>query len=175
MAKLALCFISVVLAGCGIGDQGDNVGESDTHGAETPSPRAVVQAPFSKSGGDLSIDQPGSTLHGVVLSVPPDALTAEDVLTISTNHERVDIRDGKWLGTVYVLTAGTHNEFEKPVEVTVPLPPEWVGHLVLPYNIDDAGRLHVMNRRQTDDGGKGIIVSTWKPCTFTLVGVESLL
>lgn len=173
--RLASALLLALMSGCGTQPQGEGMDQHDGNAFERPeeeTAKQAIQDRFSESGGELAVDQPGSVLHGITVSVPAGALAKEDVLTLSAGHASVRVRDGKWLGTRYTLDTAAHTQFEKPVEVTVPLPPEWAGRMVLPYNVDGAGKLHVMNRRYTDDGGKSIIVSTWKPCTFTLVGLD---
>ena len=189
MPRLNHCLLLFVLVGCGISPEerpypqqgktppsklGGNTLENPVKsGNLDPKDKAQFQA--TPAGCDTAVDVPESSLiHGVSIAIPSGALLSAETLTFSGIRHAAGIVAGTPLGVVYTLAGNGQDAFEKPVSIRIPLPPEHQEDLVLAYQIDENGKLHLMNAITEGDGTKSVVVSSWKACRFTLVVVDSL-
>jgi hypothetical protein len=142
---------------------------SATDDANLKSEVVCARATMGPDGGTLSVEGTCTPADGLKAVVPPGALEEEDEISLGYSSGSVKIRAGTGSGIVLFLGAKRAHEFEEPVTLEVPLDASLFSDLAIPYQIDEDGRLHVMDIKQIDQEHLRLRINTFKPCMFTWV------
>lgn len=128
----------------------------------------VVSQTIGPDGGILSAGHTGSPIDGAVIEIPPGALGDEDTISLGYSRGKVKIRAGVGSGVILVLAAEHTRSFDKHVSIKVPFDPSKSTDLVIPYEVDDEGGLHVMDIGNIDWQNHVLTIYTFKPgrCTW---------
>ncbi len=130
----------------------------------------VTTASVDASGLQMEAGRTGTPIDGVVVTIPPDAVTEEDTIALGYTRKPVEVVEGQWCGVTIVISMGHTTSFKEYVTVKVPYDASEEGaSLVIPYQVDEAGGLHVMDIANIDRETQSLLVTTWRPCAFTWV------
>ena len=118
-------------AGTALGSYEAQLVVTDDEGASTPASAyvTITKGPVAAAGiiepgvgGTCQVDDPGSPLNGYTLTIPPGALSTQQVITIcEVQNPPAPLPSGQSLLLVEFGPAGII--FSQPVTVTLPLPP----------------------------------------------------
>ena len=125
----------------------------------------VISSSIGTQGGTITINEEGSPIDGVIVEIPPDALDNEDVISLGYTDRKVSVRRGTPSDIALVLQARKTSSFKKPVSIKVPYNPMLNPDLVVPYEVDESGKLHVMDIGYIDKENHTLKFYTFKPCT----------
>ncbi len=142
-----------------------NATVDDRQNSEVVCARATIGA----EGGTLMVAGTGTPADGLTAAVPPGALAEEEELSLGYSRRKVKIRAGTGSGIVLFIRTERAREFAQPVMLGIRLDSSLFTGLAIPYQVDDDGRLHVMDIRSIDEEKLRLTFSTFKPCAFTWV------
>lgn len=140
-----------------------------TGGGSLDTMAVCARTTIGSAGGSLSVEGTGTPADGLKALVPPGALLEEDEISLGYSNSSVKIRAGTGAGKVLFLRTRRAHEFEQPVLLEVPLDKKLFTDLAIPYQVDEGGRLHVMDIKSIDQENLRLRINTFKPCTFTWV------
>jgi len=164
VARVGLFIAGLLLAGC---FQSAVVSQ----GASAAPNKVVAKMKMDQKGGALDAGSTGTPIDNIHVTVPPDTLSQETEITLGYNQEPVTIREGTWCGVTLVLGANPKAAFKAGVTLAIPYTSAGKAGMVVPYEIDEKGRLHVMSIVKLDREKNVLTVSTLKPCSMTWVFV----
>ena len=168
--RVSIGFAALVVGCVFTGSLDCTAREEATPSGKGPELKIVASSTVDAFGATLSAGHTGSPIDDVAVRIPPGALDRADVISLGYRKSTARIRAGKGSGTDIVLSAKQVTEFKKEVAVEVPYDPRLASSsLVIPYEIDEQGRLHVMDIGNVDKENHRLTVNTFKPVAFTLV------
>jgi len=129
----------------------------------------VASAIVDSTGGTVSVEGTGTPADGLKVQIPLDALAQEDTISVGYCESSVLIRAGTGCGIILFLRAEHTSSFAQPVVIEVPVDKELFTDLAIPYQVDEEGRLHVMDIAGIDAENLRLSFYTFKPCAFTWV------
>lgn len=124
---------------------------------------------FGPEGGTILVRQADSPISGVKVDIPEGALGEMDTVSLGYNTSEIKIRAGTGSEVIIVLRCGQTTGFNMPVSIDVPFDPTVNPDLVIPYQVDGNGGLHVMEIGDIDTENNILNVLSFRPCMFTLV------
>jgi uncharacterized protein YfaP (DUF2135 family) len=133
-----------------------------TPGAETP----LVQQLIGVSGGTIVLENTGTPLDGITVSIPPGALDTAETFTVGYNSGNLNPVDGRASGIVLTINAGGSVEFNHPVRITVPFHGD-PDEVPVPYYIDPDGRLHAAQIVRLDRDNNLFVFQTFHASWFS--------
>ena len=157
--------ISMPGLGCSMDDKADSIASKSAKDDVVIVSSAVV----NRSGLELDTRQNGTPIDGVVLTIPADAVEKEDSVDIGYTTKYVKIKKGRWSGITIVISMENTSSFKKPVKISIPYDASKNPDLVIPFQVDERGKLHVMDIADIDRENRMLNIMTWKPCAFTWV------
>lgn len=131
--------------------------------------KILALAKIDQNGGIVTIKKTGSPIDGLIVDIPEGALDRETFITIGLIPGLVKVRSGRNCGFTVVLTAQGIKLFHEKVSITMPYDPLLQSRLVIPYEIDNDNRLHIMDIGRIDSKHRKLVIYTFKPVRFTLV------
>lgn len=129
----------------------------------------VTSKVLDSEGGSISVVQTETPIDRVVVDFPPDALDCKDTVSLGYCLSEIKIRAGTGSGVILVLRMEKSTSFNEAVSITVPYDPSLIPDLVIPYEVDKNGRLHVMDFGQIDKQNHLLSFYTFKPSMCTWV------
>jgi len=129
----------------------------------------VASAEIDQNGGIVTVEKPGSPIDGLIVDIPTGAFDRKAVVSVSIILGIVPVRAGRNCGFTVVLTTQGIKSFHKHVSIIMPYDPLPQNRLVIPYEIDDENRLHIMDIGRLDSKNRKLVIYTFKPVRFTLV------
>ncbi|MBF0566715.1 MAG: hypothetical protein HQK89_15930 [Nitrospirae bacterium] len=133
--------------------------------------RAVEVKSFKvgKDGGTLEAGNTGTPIDGTVVVIPGGALSNDTIISLGYNDGTLDLRAGKACGVVIVLSAEPDVTFQRPVTLKVKFDHSNTKLTLTGYEIDDRGRLHLLDIGYLNKDTGDASFYTFKPLTFTWV------
>ncbi len=122
-----------------------------------------------RAGAELAVGSRDSPIDGLVVHIPAGALARPDTVSLGFSTRPVAVRAGRGSGVVIVLQTGSLASFQRPVAIEVPVPGLSPEALVVPYRVDDQGRLHLLQLTRLDPDHQRFWFDTFAPGQFTWV------
>jgi hypothetical protein len=173
LSIFVVIFLIFNLVACGGGGGGAG---ADGGGGDTPSDKgAVVNIGFDSELVTDTIGQLGGTLEGpsgspvegVRVDIPAGALDDDTQITIGYNDGSITPVLGEFGGLILVLKTDGNNQFNKPLEITVPI--KSGNGIPIPYHVDDQERLHLMDPASFDPDLGTFSFYSWHASLFTII------
>lgn len=129
---------------------------------------ALTSKTIDAYGGVLQIQNTGTPLDGVTVSVPPGALDRTTTFSVGYNTGTLSVPDGTPSGTVLLIDAGAVKTFAQPVTITVP----FFGDntvIPVPYYIAPDGSLKLAQLVNVDRTAHTLIFQTFHASWYTWI------
>ena len=117
-------------------------------------------------GGTLT-GPAGSPIEGVVVTFPPGALPRDSQISLGYNSGTVTPGSGTWGNKVILLSSSAVSKFELPVTIRVPF--NQSGDILVPYYIDANKKFHLMTITQIDRSAHTVTFETYHASYFTRI------
>jgi hypothetical protein len=158
--------LAVALSACG-GSETEAVAAKAREPAaqvETGSTVAGPSATIGEGGGRLE-GAAGTPLEGVRITVPPGAFAVNTSLALGHNTGGITPVAGRWAGPIVELTTDYDQEFDAPLEITLPFDAA-AGELPIPFYLEPDGELQYIDPITVDRENHEVTFQTWHASSF---------
>jgi hypothetical protein len=129
----------------------------------------VANKTVDSRGGEITVTEANSPLAGTRVVFPPDALSRAAEVSLGCSRKPVHVNSGKPSGLTLVLLVKDLKAFSQPVSIDIAYDAAKAKGPVVPYEIDEKGRLHVAQISRFDKQAHRLTFVTFTPGAFTWV------
>lgn len=150
--------------GCGGGGGGSGGGGNDdpdfikpvvyTPGEDV----VVVTQTIGTAGGIIETGNTGTLVDGVIVRFPAGALSSDTKVELGYNRGSMTPNNGTWSGAAITLKPEGVEDFDVPIEITVPS--EAAYGIIAPYYVEENGKIRPCQLVGIDDVAKTATFST---------------
>jgi len=131
-----------------------------------------ISSNIDADGGEIVISATGTAADGIVIKISPDTFRAEITINLTIDESPVVFEAGSPSGVVVSLSAESSEEFQKPVEITIPLDPSMADKMPVPYEVEDDGSLKLLDLINYDQEAGEAVFVIMRTLSFTWAYIE---
>ena len=128
----------------------------------------VTSKSIDAYGGVITIQNTGTPIDGVTVSVPAGALNKTTTFSVGYNTGALSLVSGTPSGVILILDGGGVTTFANPITITAPFNGDNTV-IPVPYYIDASGKLHLAQLVNVDRTAKTISFQTFHASWYTWV------
>ena len=125
------------------------------------------------NGGLFHVDNTNTQIDGAFINIPPGSVDIKAKIFIGIINGNLFLISGKKSGVSLVFGSDVITNFKNRVAITLNYDPKINPKWIIGYEIDEKGRLHVIDTAGIDRIGKTVSFITYKPLILTWVYISN--